>query len=210
MVFWIAILVGAIFLWLALQLSFYETWIMFFNIVISIYIALFLKPVITEYLPPMGDNSYSAALTIVGTAIACFLIFQGLAFVFLTSQFTISFPKVFEVLVNGFLGFLAGFLICSFIALNIALTPLPEITLVKDLGFDIQSQESNISYLCWWSDLVHKTVAHKDNQCTTKQLIDEIAEETKKDKPKSAKPTPKAPPEEPSTPEQTDTNLPEQ
>ena len=208
MVFWIAILVGAIFLWLALRLGFYETWIMLFNIVISIYIALFLKPVITEYLPPMGDSRYCCALTIVGTAIACFLIFQGLAFVFFTSQFTIHFPKVFEVLGSGLLGFLAGFLVCSFIALNIALTPLPEITLVKELGFDIQSQESNISYLCWWSDLVHETVAHKDNQCTTKQLIDEIAEGTEKDKPK--KPTPKAPPEEPSTPEQTDTNLPEQ
>jgi len=209
MVFWIAILVGAIFLWLALRLGFYETWIMLFNLVISIYMALFLKPVITEYLPPMGDSRYYCALTIVATAIACFLIFQGLAFVFFTSQFTITFPKIFEVLGSGLLGFLAGFLVCSFIALNIALTPLPEITLVRDLGFDLQSQQDNVSYLCWWSDLVHKTVAHKDNQCTTKQLIDEITEETKKDKPKPAKPTPKAPPEEPSTPERTDTNLPE-
>jgi len=210
MVFWIAILVGAIFLWLTLKLSFYETWIMFFNIVISIYIALFLQPVITNLLPVAGNNPYSAALTIVGTAIACFLIFQGLAFVFFTSQFTITFPKVFEVLVSGFLGFLAGFLICSFITLNIALTPLPEITLVKDLGFDIQSQESNISYLCWWSDHVHKVVSHKDNQCTTRQLIDEIAGETKKEEEGTpTKPVSKEP-SEASTSERRDTNLPEQ
>ncbi|MHC4068309.1 MAG: CvpA family protein [Planctomycetota bacterium] len=210
MVFWIAILIGGIFLWFALKLGFYETWIMLFNIVISIYIALFLKPVITEHLPPIGDIRYCCALTIVVTAVATFLIFQGLAYVFLTSQFNITFPKVFEVLGSGLLGFLAGFLVCSFVAMNIALTPVPKMTPVENLGFDLQSQQDNISYLCWWSDLVHKVVAHKDNQYTTKQLIEEIAEETKKDRPKPAKPTPKAPPEEPSTPERTDTNLPEQ
>lgn len=210
MVFWIAILVGGIFLWLALRLGFYETWIMLFNIVISIYMALFLKPVITEHLPPMGDSRYCCALTIIATAAAIFLIFQGLAYVFLTSQFKITFPKVFEVLGSGLLGFLAGFLVFSFVAMNIAMTPLPEMPLVRSMGFNLQSQQDNVSYLCWWSDLVHKTVAHKDNQYTTKQLIDEIAEKIEKDRPKPIKPTPKTPTEEPSTQEHTDTNLPKQ
>ena len=184
MVFWIAILVGAIFLWLALKLGFYETWIMLFNIVISIYMALFLKPVITEYLPPMGDSQYCCALTIIATAVASFFILQGLSYVFLTSQFNITFPKVFEVLGSGLLGFLAGFLVCSFLTLNIALTPVPKMALIGELGLDLQSQQDNVSYLCWWSDLVHETVARKDDQRTTKQLIDKIVEETKKYKPK--------------------------
>jgi hypothetical protein len=44
MVFWAGILVGGLFIWFAVKIGFYEMWATLFNIVISIYIAIFLSP----------------------------------------------------------------------------------------------------------------------------------------------------------------------
>ena len=47
MVFWIAILVGVLFAWLGVRLGFYETWILCFNVIVSIYVAIFLAPFVS-------------------------------------------------------------------------------------------------------------------------------------------------------------------
>lgn len=43
MVFWIAILVGGAFVWLGVRMGFYQSWCLLFNIVVSIYLAIFLR-----------------------------------------------------------------------------------------------------------------------------------------------------------------------
>ena len=102
MVFWASILARGVFAWLAIRMGFYETWTMLFNIVISIYVAIFLTPAIVDVAPAAGDTSYGNALTLAVTATGVFLVLHGISYVFLTGQFNVSFPKIFDLVFGKF------------------------------------------------------------------------------------------------------------
>ncbi len=74
MVFWTGILVGGLFVWLAVRMGFYETWAMLFNVVVAVYAAVFLTPVIVSKIPAAGDTAYGNALTLTAVAAAVFLL----------------------------------------------------------------------------------------------------------------------------------------
>lgn len=174
MIFWLAILAGAGFAWIAVRIGFYETWVMLFNIVISIYVAVFLTPVIVDIVPTPGSTSCGNFLTMAALAAGVFLILHGIAYVFLTSQFSVPFPKMFDILFAGLLGFLAGFLVLSFAALLICASPMSKNRFISEAGFSRQSQQANISYICWWCDLVNSMISSPENKVTTEQAIDEL------------------------------------
>ncbi len=171
MVFWIGILVGGAFAWFTIKRGFYETWALVFNIVISIYLAVFLGPVIADVVPSAGDTLYGNALCMLATAIGSFLILHGISYTFLTGQFSISFPKVFDTLGTGFLGFLAGFLIWSFVGLVICITPISQNSFVKEIGFSGQFQQTSVSYISRFCNLVNAVVSSQDNERTTQQAL---------------------------------------
>lgn len=174
MIFWLAILAGAVSAWIAVRIGFYETWVMLFNIVISIYVAVFLTPVIVDIVPAAGDTSYGNVLTMTALAVGVFLILHGIAYVFLTSQFSVPFPKVFDILFAGLLGFLTGFLVLSFAAFLICASPISQNRFISGAGFNRQSQQANISYICWWCDLVNSMISSPENKVTAEQAIDEL------------------------------------
>ncbi len=174
MVFWLSILAGGLFVWLAIRMGFFETWTMLFNIVISVYIAIFLTPVLLDIIAAAGSTSYGVALTLVLTGIGSFCILWGISYVFLTGQFNISFPKAFEVLLAGLLGFLAGFLASSFVSLAITIAPVSQNRLVSSMGFNSTSQQPHISYICWWCDLVNAIVCLPDNKITSRQAVNQL------------------------------------
>ncbi len=171
MIFWTAILVGALFVWFAIKLGFYDTLVMLFNIVISIYVAIFLTPVIIDFVPAAGDISCGNALTLITLAAGTFFILFGISYTFITGPYNISFPKIFNILFAGLLGFLAGFLLLSFAAFLICVTPISQNKFANEIGLNIQSQQANISYICWWCDLVHSIVSFKDSRQSTEQAI---------------------------------------
>jgi len=179
MIFWLSVLAGGFCAWYAIKMGFYETWTMLFNIVISIYVAIFLTPFVAEIIPGASDTPYGLALTIVAVAVGCFLILHGISYIFLTSQFSVSFPKLFDILFAGFLGFLGGFLIFSFLIFIIAVTPLSANPLLGKVGFNKQCQQSNISYICWWCDLVNSFVSVQENEITTEQAIGKLLKSVK-------------------------------
>lgn len=178
MVFWIGILAGGIFAWFAVKTGFYEMWAMLFNIVISIYLAVFLTPVIVNIIPAAGETSYGNALTLATAAIGTFLILQGITYVFFTSQFSVSFPRTFDTLGAGVLGFLAGFLVWSFAALLISVTPVSQNTFVKDIGFGNRIKQTNVPYISWWCNLVNSIVSAPDNEITSEQVINQLLDST--------------------------------
>ena len=171
MVFWLGILTGGIFVWFAIKIGFYEIWAMLFNIVISIYVAIFLTPVLLDIVPGSGDipccNAFSLAVLGGGT----FLILYGITYVFLTGQFKVAFPKLFEILFTGILGFLVGFLVLSFAALVITITPISQNRFVRQIGFNRESQQANISYMCLWCDLINSVVS-SDTKVTSKEAVE--------------------------------------
>jgi len=175
MVFWLAILMGVLFVWLAVRMGFYEMWVLLFNIVVSVYVAVFLAPIVAEFAPG-GDelSSYGTALSMIVLAGGCFAILQGLSYVFLTGQFSIPFPRVFDILFSGGLGFLAGFLILSFVALVLATTPLAERDIVRTLGLGSESQQANISCIAWCCNRVHSVASADNHENATEAAVQRL------------------------------------
>ena len=174
MVFWASILAGGLFVWLAVRIGFFEMWTLLFNIVISIYVAIYLTPVIVDLAPAAGDTSYGSALTLAAIAIGTFLALFGISYVFLTGQFSVAFPKVFDLVFAGVLGFLAGALVFSFAAIMITVTPLSQNRLLSKAGFNAQSQQTNIVYISRWCDLIDLAAASSDSQTTAEQTINAL------------------------------------
>ncbi len=175
MMFWIAILAGALFVWLAVHLGFYETWALFFNIVVSIYASIFLTPILAEFAAaPGGASSYHTALCMIVLAGGCFAILQGLSFVFLTGQFHIPFPRVFDVVLSGVLGFVTGFLVLSFVALVLTTTPLASHKIVGVLGLGQQSQPANLVCVTRCCDLIHFFAGSDSSADTTQAAVQRL------------------------------------
>jgi uncharacterized membrane protein required for colicin V production len=170
MVFWIGILISVIFAYFAIKKGFYETWTLGFNIIISIYLAVSLGPVISGIIP-MGTEVYNKIITTLAIAAASFLILQGTSYILITSQFNVPFPKIIDVVGAGLLGFLIGLLVWSFVCLLIMTTPITKNTFVKKIGFDTQAQQANISYISWWCNTVNRAVSSRDSKQTAQQAI---------------------------------------
>ena len=186
MIFWIGILIGATLAYHAIKIGFYETWVSLFNIIIAVYLSIFLTPIVVELIPTAGeDTPYATLLTLISIAAAVFLILHGIAYIFFTSQFKVSFPKTFNILLSAFLGFWAGLLIWSFITILIAVTPITENSFVKRLGFSHQAYQPSINYLAWWCDKLNNVISTSDSKHTTSHVIELLLE----------KPDEKTPPE---------------
>ena len=152
-------------------MGFYETWALLFNIVISVYLAIFLGPLIIDIFPAAGDVPCCDVLALISTALGAFLILHCISYTFLTGQFSVSFPRIFNTLGTAVLGFLVGFLVWSFISLLIYLTPVSQNSFVKEIGFGTQFQQTNVPYIAWWCNLVNKAVASQANPRTAEEAI---------------------------------------
>ena len=168
------ILAGGILTWYAIKIGFYETWATLFNIVIAIYVALFLAKPIEDFLPQDAiDIPCSQALILIVIAAGTFLILYGITYISFTSQFKVTFPKIFDILFAGLLGFCGGFLLLSFAALIISLTPIGTYTGIND-----DSVQYNMSSSYWLFDGIHTIVSSPDNKTTTEKVIEELLSES--------------------------------
>ena len=159
MVFWAGILVAALFARLAIKIGFYETWAMLFNIAVSVYLGISLRPILIELVPSAGDTPYGSTLTIFGIAIGAFLILHGISFVFFTGQFSVSLPNVLNIIGAGFLGFVAGFLVWGFVSFMVSTTPIFESAYMKQLDLGSQIRQTSVPVVCWWCSFVNKIVS---------------------------------------------------
>lgn len=177
MAFWIGILAGGIFAWFAIKMRLYQTWALTFNIIISIYLAIYLRPTITS-IPSVGNDPSSSVLTLLTIALGSFAILQGISYIFLTGQFNVSFPKVFDTLGTGILGFLTGFLVWSFLSLLIYITPASRNSILKEIGFTGEFKQTSISYVSSFCDLVNAVVSSQDNKHSAEYTIDQLLKNT--------------------------------
>jgi hypothetical protein len=175
MVLLAGILAGGLCIWFAVKIGFYETWAMLFNIVMAVYIALFLAQPVMDFLPEEASNIRSCeALTLTVLAIGSFLILYGLTYILFTSQFKVTFPKIFDILFAGLLGFFGGFLLLSFAALIIFLTPFGGYAGIED-----DSVEYNMSSAYWLFDGIHSIVSSPDNEIITEKVIKQLLNKSK-------------------------------
>jgi hypothetical protein len=182
MAFWIAILIGILFAWLAVQRGFFESLILLFNIVISIYVAIFLAPVIADLTPAIeGAAAFKIALTLLVLGGGCFALLFGISFVLLTGQFHIAFARVLDIVVAGALGFASGFLAWSFIALIVTTTPLSDHWLVRHAGLSREAAQPNVAGMAWCCDLVHSIAGIDPAGNPTQTAVSRLLEESRRE-----------------------------
>jgi len=190
MVFWIGIFVAVIFAYSAIKLGFYHAWTMLFNFVIAVYVALRISPMIEEFLPAaMGSGQYSKTMALLATGLVTFLILHGIAYTLLIGQFEVTFPRIVNTLGSGILGFLAGFLIWSFVTLLVCTTPFCQQQYVKELGFETKTfQEAKMqSCLVNVCNFMDKLVASGDGPVNAEQAINDLLIKPAKNTPAKAK-----------------------
>jgi hypothetical protein len=177
MVFWLAILVGGLFAWIAVQIGFYGAWILFFNLLLSAYMAVFIAPVVVANIPAAtAIPGYGYALTLMSIAIATLFIAYGISYACLSGQLRVGFPKVCDNVGAGVLGFLSGFLVCSFLGFAFSLTPLAQLDLCKTLQLDAPSQTANTDYVCFWCNRLHSFVAASRSNVTAQRAVEQLRE----------------------------------
>jgi hypothetical protein len=174
MVFWAGILVGAFLAWFTSKMGFYQVWAMVFNIVISIYVAIFLTPVIADAIPAATDTAYGYALILMAIAIGTLLTLQGITYTLFTGQFSVTFPKVLNTVGSGILGFLAGLLVWSFLAVAVSTTPVSASSFAQQLGFGRKVAQTNVPYMSWWCNLVDTVAASEDSTSTPQEVINAL------------------------------------
>ncbi len=182
MVFWIAILVGILFAWIAVRKGFFESLILLFNIAISIYVALQLTPVVNRLTPAIeGAPAFKTAFTLLVLGGGCFALLFGLSFVLLTGQFHVAFARVFDIVGAGVLGFASGFLAWSFVALVVATTPLSDHWLLRHAGLGVAAQQPNIASIAWSCDRVHAVAGIDPAGHPTGAAIVRLLEESRRE-----------------------------
>ena len=133
MIFWCAILVGILFAVMGVRKSFYPMWAILFNILVSIYVGLMLTPTIIGIIPDIADSRYHHAACVAVLAIVIFIILQAIANSFIKSTSEVSFPKLFNSVGAGLLGFLSGYFLCSFVFLIICVMPFSRQPFMKTI-----------------------------------------------------------------------------
>lgn len=177
MIFWVGILFGGLFAYVAVKQGFYETWVLLFNAAISIYLAIYLCPVVSQFVPAASEIKCGDAITMLSIGFGSFLILYGISYVFFSSQFNVSLPKMLDVVGSGLVGFLTGFLIWSFIVLLITFTPFCENSMLESAGFTKEAQQANVGYMNWWVNKVNTLVSYKNSNLGSEDVIDQIHEQ---------------------------------
>lgn len=154
--FWLTILVGLGFAALGIKIGFFEVFAAFFNCLVAVFTALFVTPWLLRLVPQAADMPAGVMFTTLVVCVAVFLFLFALCYFLITGQFSVPFPKVFDVVFAGSLGFLMGLLVISFLLVLLSGTPLP---VLGELSMD-DALAPNVGYLCWWNDSMHRFVAH--------------------------------------------------
>ncbi len=174
MVFWAGIIVSGLFVLWAIRKGFYETWVMLFNSIISIYLALYLRSTVSDYVPAVADSAYSNALVVLLIFVAAYAILTGLSYIFFTSQFDVPFPVILDYIGSGIIGFFNGLLLWSFLCLLISLTPLGQNEILTSYGFGNNFQASNITYINKFITPVNSLVSSRSSLLSTNQVFKDL------------------------------------
>jgi hypothetical protein len=127
-----------------------------------------------------------------------------LSYVFLTGQFKLPFPRVFDVVLSGVLGFATGFLLLSFLALVLTTTPLAEDKIVGIFGLGQQPGQANRVCLAQCCDVIHSFAGFAETGNTSQAALQKLLEAPKVSlRPSPTPPDSNEPPAQPQPPKET-------
>lgn len=137
MIFLLTVIFGGIIAVVVRRKNFFSMWALLFNVLIAIYISVMLSPTIIGRIPEIYGDGYCYGLCLLALALPVFLISQSLASIYLTRDFNVSFPKVFNGIGSSLFGFLVGYFGLNFIIFAIGIMPLSEYPFVKQISGDV-------------------------------------------------------------------------
>jgi hypothetical protein len=170
---WIGIIIGIAVAYYGFKRGFFEMWGNFFNFLIALYLAIFARPLIIEFLPEANNSWFGIVLTILITGLAVFITLYGISYIAF-GQFKIELPQFFDILLSTVTGFLGGLLIWSCLIFLLSITPLSQSKFAKNIGLAKYSTENNPNYICLWGDCINFFAGSKDTRYSTEKVMAEI------------------------------------
>ncbi len=166
MAFWIATAMGLILGVFYSRKGLYEALILAFNLILSIYLALYLMPTLLTQAPSATDIPGGFSLAILILFALCFGILFAVSFVLFTGQFRVPLARILDCLGGGFAGFFSGFGATSFVLMVLTLTPMPGVPRF------IQNMEvgANTRLVCSACDGLHRWIG-ADRLYRTEELL---------------------------------------
>ena len=144
MISWFAVLVGVIFAVIGIKKGFYPMWAMLFNILVSIYLAVMLSPLIVQIRPDMDQLRYYLAACVAVIAVMAFVILQVIMTSFLAVISESLCPRFFDNVGAAILGFFCGYVVFSFVFLAVCIMPFSEPSFMKGILGDGVSTPSGV------------------------------------------------------------------
>lgn len=125
MVFWIAIIAGLAGAFFGIKKqSFYAIWAILFNLMVSIYLSVMVaRPIASLLGSDIVGCDYYLAISVLLVAGVFFAVLQIIAVTFFTS-YGLQFSETFDKTGSAVLGFIIGFLTCSYIFFLICVMPV--------------------------------------------------------------------------------------
>lgn len=119
-VIWIALLVGII----GARKGFFAMWGTFFNVLVAIYLGVMLTPLIIGTFQKEGVSCYCCAGCVGGISLFVFAILEVIAYCCFFKDGKVVLPWLLDTLGAGMLGFVCGYIVCSFVFLVIGIMPV--------------------------------------------------------------------------------------
>lgn len=125
MVFWVAMIAGLAGAFFAIKKqSVYALWAILFNLMVAIYVSVMLaRPIISLLDTDTAGYAYQLAISMLLIAAVLFALLQIIAVSFFTS-YGLQFSKTFDTAGSAVLGFIIGFLTCSYFFFIICVMPV--------------------------------------------------------------------------------------
>lgn len=176
MIFWIGTALALLFAAVMVKKGLYETWTLFFNVVIAVYLGIIFGPVLNNL---MGiEQAGVEILVLLGTTSVFLTVLYLFSYIIFLSQFNVTFPKLLDSAGGGLFGFLTGLLIYSFVVFLIYISPLNPY--VKKIGFSNSSTKSSITYMKLWPGMIHSVVSAGRKQENFDQTVSTLIENAEK------------------------------
>jgi uncharacterized membrane protein required for colicin V production len=131
-----AAIVGVVFAVIGIRKGFFPMWLVLFNILVSIYLGVMLSPTVAAIWPDMEQNRYYMAAFTAGTSFVLFVVLQNIVKALFGNLAENCCPKFFDIAGAGALGFLAGFLVFSFIYFVVCMMPFSKKPFMQGLCGD--------------------------------------------------------------------------
>jgi len=162
------------------KMGFYETWVLLFNLIVSIYLAIFGGTMLGNS-GLLSGIPFGKVIAVAIVGIGVFLVLQLISFIFFTSQFNVTVPRIFDIIGAGFLGFWSGWLIWSFILLLLLATPILENNITAKMGADESTRQACTSYISWWCGIIHGIAGSSENNQKPEDAILSLLNKSKSD-----------------------------